>query len=167
MARNGRISLLVDSPLRTMLLAARSVPVEVRKQIASQTKSASEPIWYDEVRDGAATRVQQRVLVDSARVGVTQRNVFLRSGGVGTLRSGTPVSRIAAAAEFGVGEGKVITTRSRKGTVYSRRMGPAFPAPKRGGYVFWPAARRSIRRFASLWIQTAVRTMLDALDGKN
>lgn len=166
MAGIGRISLLIDSPLRSMLIAMRTVPDEVRKQIAAQTKSEAQPIWFEEVRDGAGRRVQQRVLVDSARVGVTQRNVFLRSGAVGTLRSGTPVSALANAAEFGMSANKEITTRSRKGTVYTRRGGTAFPPPRRGGYVVYPAASRSIVRFAKLWIQTAVRTMLDAFDGK-
>lgn len=162
---NGRISLNIDSPLRSMLLAMRTVPAEVRKQIAASTKRAALPIWTDETREGATTRLQQRVLVDSARVGVTQRNVFLRSGGTGKLRTGTPVSRLAAAAEFGIGPEKVVTSTSRKGTKYQRRMGNTFPRRK-GGNVVYPAARRSIPRFASLWVQTAVRTILDAFDGK-
>jgi hypothetical protein len=163
---SGRISLNIDSPLRTMLLAVRTVPAEVRRQIAASTKREAQPIWFDEVRDGAGTRLQQRVLVDSARVGVTQRNVFLRSGGTGSLRSGTPVSRLASAAEWGMGPDKPITATSSRGKRYTRRAGNAFPPPRRTGYVFRPAAARSIPRFASLWIQTAVRTILDAFDGK-
>lgn len=162
----GRISLSIDSPLRTMLTAARSAPAEVQKRIASHTKSEAQPIWFEEVRDGAQTKLQQRVLVDSARVGVTQRNVLLRSGSVGTLRSGTPVSALASAAEFGMGPEKRIATRSRAGKEYTRRAGTAFPAPRRGGYVFWPAVGRSIIRVASLWVQIGVRTLLDKLEGK-
>ncbi|KQR43433.1 hypothetical protein ASF87_16720 [Microbacterium sp. Leaf161] len=161
----GRISLSVDSPLRTMLIAARSVPAEVQKRIATETKAAAQPIWFAEVREGAHTRLEQRVLADSARVGATQRNVFLRSGGVGTLRSGTPVNVLASAAEFGMGADKKIATRSRTGTDYTRRAGSAFPSPRRRGPVY-TAAGRSLVRFASLWIQTAVRTMLDKLEGK-
>lgn len=162
----GRISLLIDSPLRTMLIAARSVTADVNKEIASRTKAAGQPIWFEEVREGAKTRRQQRVLVDSARVGATQRNVFLRSGGVGTLRSGTPVSDLASVEEFGANPNKLISTRSRAGTLYTRRAGSSFPAPRRGGHVVYPAASRSILRFASLWIQTATRTLLDKLEGK-
>ena len=162
----GRISLSIDSPLRTMLIGARSAPAEVQKRIAAHTKSEGEPIWFEELRDGAATRAQQKVLVDSGRVGATQRNVFLRSGGVGTLRSGTPVAALANAEEFGVSPEKKITTRSRAGKTYTRRAGSGFPAPRRGGYVFWPAAGRSIIRIASLWVQTGVRTLLDKLEGK-
>jgi hypothetical protein len=163
----GRISLNIDSPLRSMLLAVRRAPAEVGKQINAHTKGPANTIWTDEVRERAATRLQQRVLVDTARVGVTNRNVALRSATVGTLRKGVPASRLAAAAEFGVNPGKIITSRSRKGNQYKRRLGSAFPRTRRGGTVVYPAARDAIPRIAALWVQTAVRTILDALDGKN
>lgn len=162
----GRISLSIDSPLRTMLIGARSAPAEVQKRIASHTKSEGQPIFFGEMRERGATKLQQKVLVDSARVGVTQRNVFLRSGSVGTLRSGTPVSRLASPAEFGMGPEKKITTKSRAGTTYTRRAGLAFLSPRRGGYVFWPSVAASILRITSLWVQTGVRTLLDKLEGK-
>lgn len=162
--RSGRISLLLDSPLRDMLIAVRSVPAEVRKQINAATKTAAEPIWFEEVRGRAGTRLQQRALVNSARVGVQSRNVFLRSGTVGRLSSGTPVSALSAAAEFGANPNKEIQQRSRKGRVYTRRLGLAFLSPTRGGKVVYPAARDSIPRFASLWIQTTVRTLMEALE---
>lgn len=162
----GRISLSVDSPLRTMLLAARQTPAEVQKRIAQETKAEAQPIWFEELRAGGRTKLQQHVLVDSGRVGVTQRNVFLRSGATGKLRSGTPVADLAAAAEFGLSPDKQISTHSRAGTRYTRRAGSTFLGRRRGGYVFWPAVGRSIGRFAALWIQTGVRTLLDNLQGK-
>lgn len=162
----GRISLLVDSPLQDMLIAARSLPAEVRKEIGVQTKKAAEPIWFEEVRGRGDTRLQQRALVNSSRVGVTARNVFLRSGSVGKLSSGTPVALVAKAAEFGGNPDRPIRQRSRKGTQYTRRMGAGFGLPRRTGNVVHPAAADSIPRFASLWIQTAVRTALDALELK-
>lgn len=162
----GRISLLVDSPLRDMLLAARELPADVRKEIAVQTKKAAEPIWFEETRDRAGTRLQQKALVSSARVGVTQRNVFLRSGSVGKLSDGTPVSLLAKGAEYGGNPARQIVQRSRKGKKYTRRMGGVFSAPRRGGYVFNPAARDSMARFQSLWVQTATRTALDKLELK-
>ena len=167
MAGIGRISLSIDSPLRSMLLAVRSVPADVRKQISRHTRAEALSIWTSEVRERAATRVQQRVLVNTARVGVTDRNVALRSATVGTLRPGVPASRIATGAEFGMSATKIITSKTRKGKTYKRRMGAALPGRRRGGYVVYPAARDAIPRLASLWIATAVRTILDAFDGKN
>lgn len=163
---SGRISLLIDSPLRDMLIAARSVPAEVRKQMNAHMKSAAEPIWFDEVRGRAATRLQQRALVDSARVGVTNRNILLRSGSLGKLSSGTPVKAISIPAEFGASPTKQITQRSKKGTRYTRKLGAAFINPTRGGKVFWPSAREAIPRLTSVAIQTATRTALDLLEGK-
>ena len=149
-----------------MLLAVRRVPAEVRKQINQHTRTAADPIWREEIRVGAATRIEQRVLVDTSRVGVTNRNVLLRSGQVGSLRSGTPVNRLAAVAEFGMNAGKTVTQKSRKGTRYTRKLGPVYRTPKRGGGPVYSAVARSIPRVGALWVQTAVRTVLDALDGK-
>lgn len=163
---DGRISLLIDSPLRRMLLSLRTVPAEARKQAQKYANAAAIPIWKEETRDRAGTRLEQRVLVDSARVGVTARNITLRSGGVGKLSSGTPASVVAIAAEYGMGQGKEIATTSRKGTPYKRRAGAAFRAPKRGGYVFNPAVRDAVPRIASVIIQSVRRSLFDALDGK-
>lgn len=162
----GRISLLIESPLRDLLLLMRSVPGEADKQARKYAQDAAEPVWFEETRARGVTRIQQRVLVNSARVGVTGRNIFLRSGAVGRLSSGTPVSRLANAAEFGIGASKMIDTRSRKGTPYKRRAGSAFGAPRRGGNVFWPSVKDGSARVVSVIIQTYRRTLFDALDGK-
>ena len=158
----GAISLLIDSPLRDLVLAMREVGPEMKKYIGSETKKVAQPIWFEETRGRAMTRVQQRVLVDSARVGVQANNVTLRSGAVGRLSSGTPVQRLASAAEFGMGAEKRITQRSRKGKSFTRRAGNTFGAPRRGGYVVYEAGDASRARIASLWIQTAHRALHDA-----
>lgn len=160
------ISLDIDSPLKDMLIAVRRVPAEVRKQINTATRNASKPIWFEETRGRANNRLQQRALVNSATVGVTNRNVFLRSGSKGRLSTGTGVADVAKAAEFGANPNMHYRTRSRKGKSYTRRQGTTFGPVTRKGKVVYPAARDSIPRFASLWVQTATRTILDALDLK-
>ncbi len=164
--RNGRISLLIDSPLRDLLISLRAVPAEARKNVTAFTRKNAEPIWVEETRDMAGTRLQQRALVNTARVGVTTRNIYLRSGGVGTMSSGAAVSTVAFGAEFGGNPDKVIAQTSRKGKPYRRRMGNVFGAPRRGGNVVYPAARKSIPRIASVAIQSAYRALLDAFDGR-
>lgn len=162
----GRISLLVDSPLRDLLIALRAVPAEARKNVTTYTRKEAEPIWIEETRDRATNRLQQRALVNTARVGVATRNIYLRSGGVGKLSSGTHVPTVAFGAEFGGNPDKQIEQRSRKGKTYKRRLGNVFGAPRRGGNVVYPAARASIPRIASVAIQSAYRALLDAFDGK-
>lgn len=163
---NGRISLLIDSPLRDLLIALRAVPAEARKNVIAFTRKNAEPIWFEETRDRAGTRLQQRALVNTARVGVATRNIYLRSGGVGKLSSGTAIPTVAFGAEFGANPDKVITQRSRKGKAYKRRLGNAFGAPRRGGNVVYRAAREAIPRITSVAIQSARRVLFDALDGK-
>lgn len=158
----GSISLLVDSPLVALAHAMRQATTDTKRFIGSETKKAAQPIWFEETRDRAGTRIQQRVLVNSARVGVTATNVTLKSGGVGKLSSGTPVVTLSSAAEFGMGAQKQIASRSKKGKAYTRSAGNAFGAPRRGGNVVYPAASASIGRFASLWIQTAHRALHEA-----
>lgn len=155
MAAKGRISLLVDSPLRDLAIVYRAVPSDARKQINRATKSEAQPIWKTETAERATTRLQQRVLVDTAKVGVTERNVFLRSGGgrLAALRTATEFGRPAAAP---------IKTRSGKGTPYTRTTGRLFGERDRRGKVVHPAARQAIPRFASLWIQTAIRSLHEA-----
>ncbi len=159
----GSISLLIDSPLQTLARSLRAVGPETRKQINAATKAAANPIWKDETAGRAVTRMQQTGLVSTASVGVSSRNVTLRAGGL-TFKGGRSADRITGALEFGGGADKVITSRSRKGKAYRRRLGPAFGPPYRNGRVVYPAARDSIPRFASLWVQTARRTIHEAIE---
>lgn len=158
----GSISLLVDSPLNAMLTVMRGLDRETRTQIGRATKTAAQPIWQETTRSQVATRMQTR-LADSARVGVTTRNVFLRAGGTGKIGN-TPLSRLAYAIEFGAHPDTKVATRSRKGTPYTRRMGGGFRLPRSRGYVVYPASSDAIPRLASLWVQTTIRTMHEQLE---
>ena len=155
----GRISLLIDSPLRSLALAYRTLPSELRKQINRHTKTAAQPIWKTETAERATTRIQQRALVDTAKVGVDARNVYLRSASTGRLSSRAAAADVATAAEFGRPAAAPITSRSKTGKPYKRTTGRLFGPRERKGNVVHPAARDSIPRFAALWIQTTYRTL--------
>lgn len=163
---SGRISLKIDSPLRDMLIVLNAVPKEAGREALKYARAEAEPIWKEETAGRARTRIQQRVLVDSARVGATARNVFLRSAGTGRLSSGTPVSVLGKAAEFGANPNMHYRTRSRKGTSYTRRQGNTFGPVTRIGNVFYPAVGDAAARVTSVIIQSFRRALFDALDGK-
>lgn len=160
----GRVSLLIDSPLRDLALIMRALPSEVRAKIGTYTKADAQPIWTRELSRRAATRLQARSLVDSGRVGVTARNVFLRAGTVGRLSTGTPVALVSRAAEFGNNPERIVQTRSRGGKTYGRRMGSTFGPVNRRGNVFYPTAWESVSLFGSLWIQTTIRTTAESIE---
>lgn len=162
MAGSGRISLLIDSPLRTVNLAFRGLDAEVRKQISRFVKSDSLPIWQDETRGHALSKMQQRVLAGTSKVGISGLAVRLSAGGGGRLSSGTPTGDVAPATFFGANASKLqsIPSHSRKGhpvKAHTRRLGGRFPLPGRGG--FNPAVRAAIPRVGALVVQTTIRTV--------
>lgn len=159
MAGVGRISLLIDSPLRTANLAFRGLEPEVRKQITSHTKRIADPVWKEETRGHALSRLQQRVLAGTSRVGVSGLSMSLRSGGGGRLSSGTLTGLLARAVEFGANFARKVTVRNRKGTTFQRRIGERFGSANRRGNTVIPAARAVIPRMASLIVQTTIRTV--------
>lgn len=165
MAGQGRISVLVSKELQILTQAIRGMEPEMRAQIRAHTKPVVGPVWAEAVRGNVTTRLETRVLADTARVAVSDQNVMLKSAGVGKVH-GVPATVLAAGAEFGADPNKVISTRSRKGNPYQRRRGRVFKLPRRRGYVVYPAAVQVIPRIASLWIQTAIRTMHEQLEQK-
>lgn len=163
---SGRLSLLIDSPFRDMLILLRRVPAEAGRQATKYARAEATPIWKEETAGRADSHLRQRVLVDSARVGFTSRNVILRAGGTGRLRSGTAVSDLRIAAEFGMQQDSTVGTTSRKGKRYVRRIGRTFGVRNRRGKVFYPAVREATPRILSVVIQSFRRELFDALDLK-
>lgn len=159
-----RISVLVPgSPLAVLAHAMRGLDADVKREIGTRTKAPAAEMWRDELNQHVETRLQGAV-ARSGAVGVTQQNVTLRAGGAGALSSGTPVSAITKATEFGMRAARLIQTRSRKGKTYNRRAGNAFGPPRRKGNTVYPAAGQVIVRIASLWVQTAHRTIHEFIE---
>ncbi|WP_341999390.1 hypothetical protein MRBLWH7_000800 [Microbacterium sp. LWH7-1.2] len=159
----GRISALVSRDLQTLIAAAESLDREVAAQNRKHTRANIEPMWREEVTFRMGTRLQARVLVDTARVSVRDSNVTLKAAHIGKVH-GTPADRLKGGAEFGANPNKLITQRSRKGKAYKRRLGNAFGAPRRSGNVFHPAVRAFGPRAVSLWMQTTARTVAETFD---
>lgn len=159
----GRISLLVSKDLQALVLAARSLPGEVSKQLRAHTRRTVEPAFQEEMRSRVGTRIEARVLLDTARVSVRDDNVILRTATIGKVR-GTPASAIAGAAEFGMNPDAQISTTSRKGTPYKRRIGSVFRQHVRQGHVFFPSVQAFIPRAGALWFQTTYRTVAETFE---
>jgi hypothetical protein len=159
MVGSGRISVLASEDLQILSQALRGLDRELAAQIRAQTRKMAEPEWQEAVRGNVTNRLQTRVLSDSARAAVSDQNVMLRSGGIGKMSDGTPKASLALGAEFGANPDAQSTVVNRYGTRYQRHTHKQFRPPRSRGYVVWPAARNIIPRIASLWVQTAVRTI--------
>lgn len=161
-----RIDVRSSRELQAVILSIRQANKTVQAEIRRHTKPMVQTEWRSALAQESLTRFENRVLVDTARVAVSNQNVKLKAGGLARrLRGGGRVRELAAQAEFGAGLSWA-TTRSRKGREYQRRSGDQFRPYNKSGYVAYPAAARIIPRLAALWVQTAVRTMHEAFERK-
>lgn len=156
-----QIDVRASRELQAALLAIRSVGREIRAQIRRHTKTMAAPEWQEGLAQRAVSKLDDKVLVRTARVQVRDTNVVLRSGAVGKLKT------LTKPVEFGADRNQVKTYQtSRNGTRYpvtrhtARQL--AWRRPK--GRVVYPTAENLIPRFASLWVQTIIRTFHEALE---
>lgn len=163
MASVGRISVLVSKELMTLVQALDGADAELKKQIGKHTRIVVGPVWKESVLGLVTTRLQTRVLGNTANVGVTAQSVFLRSARTGQLRRGVPASSLAHAVEFGAKREEYRAVRGKNGT-YQRRTKRQFMLPRSRGYVVYPAARSVIPRILALWTHTAYRTIHEVLE---
>ncbi|KQQ22875.1 hypothetical protein ASF48_06985 [Rathayibacter sp. Leaf299] len=166
-----RIDVFGSRELQAALLGVRGAEKAVQANIRKATKAIGMPEWKKAVAEQAETRLEHRVLVDTARLSVSNQNVRLSSASVGrALSGGLKPSESYAAVEFGANRQakNTYTATSSKGKTYSvtRRTRAQLRPQRRKGYAVYPAAQRMIPRFAALWVQVVVKTFHDAIEGK-
>lgn len=166
-----RLDVFQSRELLATVLAIKSVDKTLRKINRRETKRIAAPEWRKALAQHADTRLEHRVIVDTAVVSVSDQNVRIQSASKGRpLSGGFNPKADYHAVEFGADRAKATTyQRTRKGTRHkvTRRTAVGL-RPRRWptGYVFFPTARKFVPRMASLWVQTTVRTIANALEGK-
>jgi hypothetical protein len=168
----GQVSVLNSPHLKATLLAIKTVDRDIRAEVRSQTRAVAAPAWQRALSSRAHTTMETRVLVNTARVSVSDQNIRVRSASSRkkALSGGMVPFDSGKAVEFGANRNKKTTYKSayRGGQSFSvtrhtaRQMRPA----RRQGYVFYPAAAEMVPRILALWTQTTVKVIGDALDGK-
>lgn len=141
--------------LQAAVLAIASVPKDVKAQIRKQTKAMAQPEWQAGLASRAKSKLDQKVLVKTARVQVRDTNVVLRSGATGSLKD------LTRPVEFGSDRDQWHEYQSsRHGTHFKVRRHTARQMGwrRKEGRVVYPTANDLIPRFASLWVQTVIRT---------
>lgn len=167
-----RISVYSSRELQGLIARLRLVDRETRKAIRAATRGVALPIWQESLAAHANTRLEVRVLSNTGRVKVSDQNVTLTSATIGRkLSGGLDPKTDYHLVEFGAPDRDAFrsySATSRKGRAYTvrRRTQRQFKARNRTGYVVYPAAAEAIPRLASLWVQTAVRTLHELIEGK-
>jgi hypothetical protein len=161
-----RISVKGSDALKDMIWSLNQADREVQKQIRVQTKANLTRPWKDEIDRRAHTKLEQRVISDTATVVVSNQNIRIQSAAKGRkLKGGLQPKVHYRAVEFGSGHQQ--RTYTRKGYKVTRNTTAQFKPRTKEGYVFYPAAKEMIPRLASLWVQTVVKTYADIFDGKS
>lgn len=147
--------------------ALKQLPKELPTAINAHTRKIGLEELQGELRGHAETRLDHRMLVDTATLRVSSQNLTMSVGGKGRpLSGGLSPKDYAAAFEFGAATEKQVEVRSSKGNRYKRHTARQMPYREPSGRVFYPAASRIIPRVVSLWVQTTVRTIHEILEGR-
>lgn len=150
----------------------RQLPKELKSSIRKAQRAETLPIWREEVNQRKGiTPLAARVYKSGITVRTGANLVLEAKGSSKKIGSrGTKQNSLMGAAEFGStpnnytkyyrqspnGQRHTVTRRTRRG----------LPQHRRDGYVVIPASKAAVSRIQSLTIQTVVRKLHDAAEGR-
>ena len=159
--------------LRAVVLAMRLVQRDVKNAINRETRRVLAPVWTATVQANATRPMDTKVLAAGVRVKAGNPPVLQAAQStrpIGASKRLRPAEQWAA-FEFGANREAVTTYQRRspnggthKVTRHTKRQ---LPPRIRKGRVIYPAAAEVIPRAASLWVQTVVRMIHEAAEGRS
>ncbi|HWU29342.1 MAG TPA: hypothetical protein VN041_09665 [Microbacterium sp.] len=167
-----RVSALSSRELLTVLRGLRTLDRDTKRHLRQSLKDMVLTAWQAELAKHASTSLESRVLVSTGRARVSDQNVRLTSASLSrSLSGGLKPSESYGPVEFGANPrpGAKEEAHSRKGTPFTRYRDPnrPFKKPNRRGYVVYPSAASIIPRVLAMYVQTFVRAIHEALEGKS
>lgn len=155
--------------LRAAGFALKLVERDVRNSINRSMRSTMNQVWRGAVAERARTPLDRRVLNTGVRVAPGNPPTLYAAGSTRPLPGGLVPATQFYAVEFGADRDNFTTyeRRSPKGgthTVHNRRTSRQLPARRRQGRVVYPAAAELAPRLASLYVQTIVRGIYEAVE---
>lgn len=171
MASFARVPAGSSRQLQAVILALKNTERTIQADIRKATQTMAQPEWQKALEAEASTPLQQRFLAQTGRVRVSNRGVTLVAGGLSRKASGGISTDYSRVIEFGANRNAVetYTGRSPRGKSYrvKRHTQRQLSWSSRGkGLVVYPAATPLVGRFVSLWVQTTVRRLHLAAEGK-
>lgn len=159
--------------VRGAVLALKAVDRDIRNAINRETRAVLNPIWRDELAGKVAglPRVDQLVL-GQGRVKAGNPIKLTAATRTRPLSGGLVPNLKAKGFEFGTDNRDATRTYARRnrrnpGThQVTRRVLRHLPARAPSGRAIWPAASEVVPRLTSLWVQTIVKTIYDAIERK-
>lgn len=157
--------------LRAAVLAVKVASRDLRKELNRVARETMSPVWQRAVAENITWAMETRVLMPSTLIKAGNPPVLQGAGSRRKVgRSIIPTSDWPG-FEYG-GDPSAYSRYERRNRtsggyhVVERRTMRHLRRRSRSGYVFGPAVREVVPRLASLWVQTVVRTYMNALDQK-
>ncbi len=144
--------------------ALKAVDRTVKNQTARNLRDVVPRIWTQDTITGQTRTRLDRAVFRGVRIGATSTRITLQAG-----TSPMIPADISSAVEFGDPNKTFETyTERRRGQSVRvrRRTQNQLPGPIRKGRVVHPAFRSVMPRIVALYVQTVVRTIHEAWEGK-
>lgn len=163
-----RVSAYSSREVLTVLRGLRNLDRDTKKQLRSHLRPMVLDAWRTELAKHASTQLEQRVLVDTGRAKVSDQNVRLTSATLSrSLTGGLKPSQHFGPVEFGAHPKQAQALNPRGRGYQTRNVHAPFKAPNRQGYVVYRAAAAVIPRVLAMYVQTYVRAIHEAFEGKS
>lgn len=163
------ISVRGDDKLRAVVLVMRQLETPIRSEIGRRTRDVVGPLWKTLVAGAAESPRDKAVLNTGVRLKAGNPPVLVAASSRRRLSGGLIPADQWAPVEFGANRDDVETyaSTSKKGKRYSltRHTAKQLPPRYRKGRIVHPAFAELAPRAVALWVQTVVRTIMDAFDG--
>lgn len=170
------VSALASREIRALLLALKQAEPEIRKEVNNRSKLEVTSIWKQAIAEEASSsfgrtqRARVKVIANTAKASVGTKGVRLSAATTGRPLSGGLNGKTQwQALEFGATESvRTIRSTSKLGKSYTttRNVHAQLDPRNKKGYLFYPAAKESVPRILSLWVQTAVKTLAEVVERK-
>jgi hypothetical protein len=152
--------------------AQRRVPDVLRARMTSAAERILIPAFRAEMRRSSAPGQAKRMIIPGSYADAGFAGYSATAGVSGeSLSGGGTASQLARAFEFGTNDrGRKRPVRRRDlriGSTYFRNTTAQLPPRRRKGWVFYPAMARLSKRAIPLYVQVAVLTLANALEGKS
>lgn len=150
-------------------VAMKRAPAELRKRMNQQMREELNPVWKRSLAQnmGGFSRADEMMLKGARIAAGNPPALIAASSRARYGRALKPVENWPL-VEFGSNNKRESSyeRRSRNGGTHrvTRRTMTGWPSRQRNGRIAGPAARETLPRLASYWIQTVVKTFMDALE---
>lgn len=162
------ISVKGDDRLRAVALMMRQIAQPVKREIDKRTRTTLNPVWRQLVDEKLERPRDRAVLGKGVRVKAGNPPALVAASSRRPLGGGLIPAYQWSGIEFGANRDEVETysRRSSKGGSHkvTRHTARQMPPRYRKGRIIYPAFAAFAPRAVSLWVQTVVRTIMDAYE---